>query len=65
MANGQGLHARKDRGAGVTLALGIAPYLVVARQVDFYLALLQLGFLQGDYVGIKLVDDVGKAGVLL
>ena len=38
--------AAKDRGARVALALGVAPGLVIAGQVDLHLAFLQFSFLQ-------------------
>ena len=56
--------AAKDRGARIAFALGVAPGLVIAGQVDIDLALLQLGLLQRQDVDIELLRDLDKARVL-
>ena len=56
--------AAKDRGARVALALGVAPGLVIAGQVDLHLAFLQLSFLQRQDVDIELLRNLDKARVL-
>ena len=55
--------AAKDRGARVALALGVAPGLVIAGQIDIDLALLQLGLLQCQDIDIELLCDLDKARV--
>ena len=56
--------AAKDRGARVALALGVAPGLVIAGQVDIDLALLQLGLLQRQDIDVEFLRDLDKARVL-
>ena len=56
--------AAKDRGARVALALGVAPGLVIAGQVDIDLAFLQLGLLQRQDIDVEFLRDLDKARVL-
>ena len=55
--------AAKDRGARVALALGVAPGLVIAGQVDIDLALLQLCLLQCQDINVKFLRNLDKARV--
>lgn len=57
--------AAKNRGARVALALGVAPGLVIAGQVDIDLAFLQLGLLQRQDIDVEFLRDLNKARVLL
>ena len=52
---------RKKRRPGVALLLSIVPVLVVAGQVQIYLALLQLAFLNAEHVRIHILEIVHKA----
>ncbi len=61
----QRLLAREDGRAGVALALGVAPGLEVAGKLQLKLALLQLGLLDGEDVGIQRLKDLGEARLLL
>ena len=56
--------AAKDRGSRIALALGVAPGLVIAGQVDLHLAFLQLGFLQRQDIDVEFLRDLNKAWVL-
>jgi len=53
----QRLDLGEHGGAGVALALRVAPVLVVLRQVECRLPLLELGLLQGDDVGVDAAHD--------
>ena len=64
MQHTQRFLAAKDRGARVTLALGVAPGLVITGQVDLHLAFLQLGFLQRQDIDVEFLRDLNKARVL-
>ena len=61
----QRLLSREDRRPRVALALGVAPRLRVAGQVELELPLLELGLLQREDVGVEGAENVGKARVLL
>ena len=61
----QRLLAREDRRPGVALALCVVPSLIITRQVELQLALLELGLLQGKDIGVQLAKDLLEAGVLL
>ena len=64
MAHRDRFFARKHGSARVPLALGAAPHLGVAGKVYLNLAFLQLGFLQGEDVDIKLACNLVEARVL-
>ena len=59
--NGNGLFLSEYNGAGVTLLLGIIPVIVITLVGPVNLALLQLGFLQADDVGIDRIEKVHEA----
>ena len=63
--NGKRLLAAEHGCSRISLALGIAPGLKIARQIEIHLSLLQFCFLQGKDIGIKFLRDLFKAGRLL
>ncbi len=65
MAYGKGLLAREHGRAGVTLALSVAPHLVITGKVELDLTLLQFGLLQAEYGKGLLAREHGRAGVTL
>lgn len=48
----------KYRSAGIAFFLRIIPELVIALKLQLYLTLLQLGFLQAEYIGISLPEKI-------
>ncbi len=54
----QRLFLAEHRRARIALALGVAPELMVAGKVHLDLAFLQLGFLQGEHIGVQLGKGV-------
>ena len=61
VGDAEGLYARKYGGAGVALLFGVAPELLIARQVELQLSGLQFSLLQAEYVGVEAPEDVLKA----
>ena len=59
--NGQGLYARKDRGAGISLFLGAVKILLIAGQIEDRLPLLHLRFLQAEGVRIEFFERLHEA----
>ena len=51
----------KDGGAGITLLFCVVPVLLVAGQIQFDLAFLQLGLLQTEEIGIGFLEKVHPA----
>ena len=54
IAYGQRLDTRKNSRARITLLLSAVPILLIAWQIENRLIRLHLGFLQAEYIGIKL-----------
>ena len=61
VARAEGLPAGEDGRAGIALALGVAPELLIARQVERQLPGLQLRLLQAEHVGVQAPEGVLKA----
>ena len=61
VADGQGRQAGEDGRAAVAFAVGIVPVLFIARQVQVYLAGLELRFLQAEDVGVEGLERIHEA----
>ena len=57
----QGMEAAEDGRTAVALAVGVIPVLFIPGQVHVYLAGLQLRFLQGEDIGVELVEYIHKS----
>ena len=61
MEHPQRLALGEYRGPRIALLLGVAPIAPVAFELHVDLAFLQLGFLQGEDIGIKLLENPVEA----